>query len=557
MLHCFCSIVCFAPAALAAPSMQQPVVTNTGFSRPSSTLQSPSPGPGRAFRVREFSQGGQDLNADGDANDHVVAIVPEGAGPTLLVPLASDSIGPAQVGDWVVVAVPEDGQGSQDLNGDGDVLESVLHLIRADTGAATNTGMACDGARLALSEDYVAFSVKESFQGATDLNGDGDEFDDVLHYIELSTGTLTNVGLHVSSVSVSGSLISGQILESQDDLNGDGDTNDLFPYLFDISTGNLHVLTSSNISSIRTQDQYAAYTLQESAVGLDLNGDGDLGDNVLQVHDVASATVSNTGLALNNPLHDPLYTTDGPFLTFTVGEAKQQQDLNGDGDQADLVVHYVHLPTATAFNTGLAGIIHRGRGRLLVVRVNEVLQGGQDLNADGDTTDDSVLHVVRMGNGSVTNLGHQAYAVSTVGWLVGYMRFEPGEGTDLNGDGDIADTVLQLYDAGSGVTTNLGFEGAFPLAPNQKGEDFLICTRSEVGTGPATDLNGDGDAQDTVLHVLSAGQPPLNIGLDSDGAVLLRGRRVIFAVREFKQGFDDLNGDGDEVDWVVHHLDVP
>jgi len=189
--------------------------------------------------------------------------------------------------------------------------------------------------------------------------------------------------------------------------------------------------------------------------------------------------------------------------------------------------------------------------------VRESGQGGQDLNGDGDATDDSVLHVVRMGNGSVTNLGHQATGVSTGGWLVGYLRFEPGEGVDINGDGQISGSVLQLYDAGTGTTANLAFDATFPLAAGQTGDDFLICAVPELGVVPPTDLNGDGDKSDTVLHVLSAGQAPLNIGLDTDSGVQLLGRRVLFPVREFKQGSHDLNGDGDPVDWVMHHLDVP
>src|SRR5262245_34958906 len=85
-------------------------------------------------------------------------------------------------------AVSEPDQGA-DLNGDGDKEDFVLHVRRAADGAVINLGLAVQdvagsGGRLGISSvsgDLVAFAVGEQAQGGTDLNGDGDTNDFVLH----------------------------------------------------------------------------------------------------------------------------------------------------------------------------------------------------------------------------------------------------------------------------------------------------------------------------------------------------------------------------------------
>ena len=109
------------------------------------------------FQVPESDQGGTDLNGDGDAGD-VVAL--EGGG--------------------LAIHVPEFDQGG-DLNGDGDMIDEVVHIWDRATGVSTNLGLAGGLVYpVALGEGHFEFLVSEYSQGA-DLNGDGDTIDNVLH----------------------------------------------------------------------------------------------------------------------------------------------------------------------------------------------------------------------------------------------------------------------------------------------------------------------------------------------------------------------------------------
>ena len=81
----------------------------------------------------------------------------------------------------VLLLVPESDGG--DLDGDGDVLDSVLELYDLCTGRSSNLGLASSGL-LDSAHGRSAISVLESQQGA-DLNGDGDLLDIVLHLVEV------------------------------------------------------------------------------------------------------------------------------------------------------------------------------------------------------------------------------------------------------------------------------------------------------------------------------------------------------------------------------------
>lgn len=565
MLRTFLLAAGLAGAAVSAPRPQQPVPVSTGLAHPSPyTTNVPAPGPGHAFRVSEAKQGNQDLNGDGDKLDDVLAIVPPGGGPAFVVGLASDTYGPTFAGHTVALGVFEGGQGGQDLNGDFDSTDIVVHLVDADTGAVTNTGLAIQGSqflsgqRLAMSATFVAIAVDEAAQGATDLNGNGKTTDRVLHTVEIASGAVVNTGMYASRVAVEDDLIHGDASEFafNSDINGDGDKSDFVQFLYDAVQGAGSNMGRASNFPIAVSGGYAAYTMFETSVGVDLNGDGDLADYVLQVHDVVAGSTFNLGLAVYLGEMD----LDGAYAAIRVAESQQGSDLNGDGDLADFVVHSVHLPTRSVTNTALSGHFlgfdFSGlQEPLLVVMVNESFQGGQDLNGDGDAIDPSVLHYVRLRSGNVTNLGLQANFWPG-GRLIG-MNVSESEngGQDLNGDGDALDWVLHVHDARLGTTTNLGVEGEFQTV-HGTGEDFLVGYVRE-GTSGVADLNGDGDTSDLVWHLFVPEQPPLNLGLAHGTPSWTSGRRVLFAVEESKQGAGSLNGDADTGDLVMHYVDVP
>ncbi|MCZ6793153.1 MAG: dockerin type I repeat-containing protein, partial [Planctomycetota bacterium] len=123
------------------------------------------------------------LNGDGDAEDRVVHVPDLDTGTTTNLELAPSGGGRILYGTRLFFRVRE--QGGQDLNGDGDSEDSVLHLHDLDTGTTTNLELA---GRVSFSSGkWLAFAVSESEQGA-DLNGDGDSDDDsVLHVADWST----------------------------------------------------------------------------------------------------------------------------------------------------------------------------------------------------------------------------------------------------------------------------------------------------------------------------------------------------------------------------------
>ena len=98
---------------------------------------------------------------------------------------------------FVAVRSSEFRSGRTDFNGDGDAIDFVLHTYDIQSGVLTNTGLDASGAPETFG-NYVAWTVNETRQGLTDLNGDGDTRDFVLHVADMSTGVITNLAQDVT-----------------------------------------------------------------------------------------------------------------------------------------------------------------------------------------------------------------------------------------------------------------------------------------------------------------------------------------------------------------------
>jgi len=158
---------------------------------------------------------------------------------------------------------------------------------------------------------------------------------------------------------------------------------------------------------------------------------------------------------------------------------------------------------------------------------------------------------------------------------------DESEAGDLNGDGDAADFVLHVFDAKQRVALNLGLAAA-SVCRTVLGPPFVICTPVSPVIGrsivaflvgePAqseTDLNGDGDASDDVLHVYSVATGAIintrlaaarDVGRDVSSYTypvtpIIEGDGIVLLVGEVEQGASDLNLDGDAVDDVVHVIE--
>ena len=219
-------------------------------------------------------------------------------------------------------------------------------------------------------------------------------------------------------------------------------------------------------------------------------------------------------------------------LGALVSEAEEGHSLNGDGDAVDTVAAVLTLSDERWRNLGQAADAIGIGGTLVVLRTPETAQGA-DLNGDGDT-EDGVLQVYdaaagRFLVGGDSGVRPPAVVDFVVGGrpgaeLVAFRTSEAAERQDLNGDGDLADDVLGIYDRQAGVLIYPGdtirpcrLEACDPRVPYQVGEDSITfltfeCDEGKGGLadpscpppGRGTDLNGDGDAGDIVVQTLAA-----------------------------------------------------
>jgi len=177
------------------------------------------------------------------------------------------------------------------------------------------------------------------------------------------------------------------------------------------------------------------------------------------------------------------------------------------------------------------------------------------LFADGEL-DDSVLEVLDTGTGVTTTLC-PAMWVATSNGNAAFLRPESVSGTatcpggSLNtADADVEDEVVHLTIAGASPPLNLDRAAtAIDLSSN-----MVAALVREAGEG-ATVLNGDGDTDDSVVqtHPVGAGSWT-NVGQAADALVAAESV-VAFATPEAAQGAV-LNGDGDMSDRVLQFFDA-
>jgi hypothetical protein len=488
----------------------------------------------------------------------------------------------------------EPSQGS-DLNGDGDDDDGVVHYLELRSGEVVNTGLAVQFSSIADAHPIPAgrllvLSISERAQAGTDLNGDGDAEDEVIHIFDTSLRRARNVGLSGDGGVAAGILVLSVSERDQGvDLNGDGDTGERVLHRVDLRSGdvrNLRLAASIFPASLDRVSGLVAFSVFERDQGnVDATGDGDSDDAPVHVLDVRSGAVRSLGLSA---LVDGV--APGGRAVLLVREEDDGRDLNGDGDSDDFVLHIADLRRGRVVNTRtafVAGLVSpRFAREFFPFFVGENGQGG-DLNGDGDAFD-AVLHVASLRSGETLNSGLDATATGFP-LLTGAAGVDGARivlpvseqaqgGADLNGDGDAGDVVLHLFDARARSATNLRLpiriltsDLGFPSLPLVADGDGFVSVPVPESDG-SVDLNGDGDVLDDVLHLVdirsgtiaNAGRAVPG-GFGFVGAELRFGRSAefpaespreggafTFLVSEADDGHVDLNGDGDTADLVVH-----
>ncbi|HVS13210.1 MAG TPA: hypothetical protein VMV46_04760 [Thermoanaerobaculia bacterium] len=500
-----------------------------------------------AINVVEFFEG-VDLNGDGDLSDRVVHVYDPVTGTITnlgLVPSSSTPLGVALDGGGLAINVIESGQGA-DLNGDGDLADTVVHVHDPATGTTTNLGIVNSQPILrGLHGGAIGLTLSEVTHGI-DFNGDGDTEDRrVAHIHEPATGITTNLGLAIVGLPTAVGNDSVALFVSElgqgEDLNGDGDIGGLGEFgpidtvvlhLHDQVTGittNLGVegvgLTWLSGGVPRLPGGAFIFLVSELVTGVDLNGDGDTLDGVVHVHDPTTGATTNLGLDFFTDEESPGYAVldDGRFA-FTVREFRQGADLNGDGDIEDTVAHVYDPATGTTVSTGLAsnaeGLVGLG-GDVVAFAVIEMFEGA-DLNGDGDTFD-PVVHLMDLSTGELVNTGIAGFdLLELTDGTLAITASEFSSGEDLNGDGDTNDIVTVVYNPTTGQTANVGIAGSPwrnldleagvpPTTDPWPGDEFLLMAWEPM---QGVDLNGDGDTTDRyALHLVA-----IDWGIDSDDA---------------------------------------
>ena len=500
-----------------------------------------------AFTVSESRQG-EDLNGDGDFFDRVLHLFDPQAGTTTNLGLHIFRI--SSQGGLVAFSLLESDR-QTDLNNDGDFSEFVLHVLDTASGSITNLALASRS--ISAGQGIVAFAVSEASQGEEDLNGNGSTRDFVIHVFDANTGTITNSGESTTTFLARERLVFFQ-------------TSDGFLHVFEPATGTTSLGFRVNLSDFAVEGDLVALRVSERLGHGDLNGDGDASDSVVYVFDASTGVTTNLALAVN-----AVPRIDGDQVFFVVSESLQgRTDLNGDGDASDFLLHKFDAATGSVTNLGINASSIQAEGGLVAIAVNESSQLG-DLNADLDRSD-RVLHVLDAGTGNLTNLalGFSRFTSSPEfrfqisDGFVAFAVSESAQRSDLNADLDTNDFVLHLYDAAKGVVTNLGLDvlaigaeiGSIQTLFELEG-DLLAFSVREREQG-SNDLNGDGDMLDSVFHLFDASTgATTNLGLALSGDAIFRGFQIkgglaVFSVQERAQGNTDLNADGDASDGVFH-----
>lgn len=296
-----------------------------------------------------------DLTGDGDADGTVLQVLdtrrpnaqPELVGPARTVAVEGDC-----AAFLLSEAALDPSDPGADRNADGDRDDDVVHLYCARNGdGAENLGGAA--VAVALSADWVAALVSEAADGGTDLDGDGTAHDMVLAVMRRDgQHRWIDTAQSADALALNGSVVAFLAPEAGEvDLNGDGDATDHFIRLYDLDAGNVIALGPAAEDFVLGDHLLAFRAREADHGGQSLNGDGDTNDAVLQVYDLDSRRLLNSGQAAttcNFPSCDPRfpYRVDDDTVTFLTLEREQDHDLTGNGDKTQLVKQQFNVRSA-------------------------------------------------------------------------------------------------------------------------------------------------------------------------------------------------------------------
>jgi hypothetical protein len=501
-----------------------------------------------AFQIGEAAQGGADLNGDGDTSDAVWFVFdparPPGPANPFNTMLATSSIGLVGVGTTGgFVLLQSEASSGVDLNNDGDALDIIPTVFDGRAFAVSTVPIPPHAAGTPLVARAGRVLVAAAEQAATaDLNGDGDQTDTTLGYVDF------NIGIAVYR-----------------------------------PIGNAFARAIANHPYALTDGEAVYFIDEASDAGIDLNNDGDAVDAVIAVYGIAAGTQERLPF---NPAISSLALAGATSVGIGVGpsraivaidEAGQgNSDLNNDFDTVDFVLAWINTSgapgtmniTAPPYTLAPQTPVIDGVRGVVAVSEPSMTFFGIDLNADGDTSD-SVAYLL---DTSATpglminlNLAVATMAVNGDDAMIGV--FEPFQGgADLNGNSVVSDVVQFYFDLGDQPHTMRGLgivSNRFTFFRTADDELRIGALLGEGQSPNFDDLNGDGDVLDTgldLIHIDATRNPPTVVvptpyfaGTAAAGLappIAIGDDVFVFPSRE--AAIDtDLNGDGDTADTVL------
>ena len=291
----------------------------------------------------------------------------------------------------------------QDLNGDGDMNDTVLRYKNIETGEVVNTGAIVSGLPRAISiyGDVIAFVGERG----------------MIRYYRISTGEIKDVGMAGSTPSLYDNTLvfssSGRIL------------------FFDLTKATLF---DPNIQGLSP-------TIYGNLVAFESGG-------TIWYYDLVSGITVDTSEVGSSPF------IWGDIIAFVAGEKIRGQDLNNDGDELDWIISYYRISTREAVYTGVVGLLPQVYGDVIVFHTYEWAEG-KDLNGDGQILG-SVIRYWSIADGKVVNTGILGTEPSVYQDTISYYVWEYSVGYDLTGDGDVSDPVVGFFWIGDGVWAHKG-----------------------------------------------------------------------------------------------------
>lgn len=407
---------------------------------------------------------------------------------------------------------------------------------------------ASSGAEVSIDGRFVAFRSVASNLVPGDTNGDADVF-----VLDRRTGELTRES--VSPSGLQGDLPVGPRLA----LSADGrllafTSSDASLALGARRSGNRNVYLRDRLTGLTSLEsplaEGKAFQTKENSSPA-LSGDGRF-----------VAFRGDGGNLISETLgQQPEIYVRGPDLSDT------SADRTGDGDVEDFVLEVMNTANGAVSVLGPAGSASVAEGAVAFLRPESsgarplcVPASVCDGNGDGDADDE--VAVLWASNSGLVELGVAATAVSLSEETLAVLLDERGERVDSSGDGKLDDGIVAVTRVSSpGRPASLGL-AAHSLRAVERYAIFLV---NEAAQGPnGTDLNGNGKAEDHVLHVHDTRTGVTTKVVNDQGVGLAAAdfvassKIVAFRVLERDQGSQSLNdpADDDATDGVLHVLDL-